>query len=141
MTKTMLIDQIEAEQLKSDIPEFRVGDTINVHFRIIEGDKERVQIFTGTVIARKGRGLSETVSLYRISYGSSMERVFPLHSPKVAKIEVMKRGKVRRGKLYYLRGTMGKKSKVKEQIMGSKAASVKEMAASAPTTPDQEPAT
>ena len=120
MTKTALIQEIEAEQIKTDIPDFSIGDTINVHVRIIEGNKERIQIFTGTVIARRGHGLSETVSLYRVSYGSSMERIFNLHSPRIAKIEVGRRGKVRRSKLYYLRGKKGKKSKVREQIIGAK---------------------
>lgn len=112
-----LIETIEAEQLKAEIPDFRVGDTVSVHYRIIEGEKERVQIFTGTVIARKGKGISETVSLYRVAYGSAMERVLLIHSPRVAKIEVVKRGKVRKSKLYYLRGVFGKKAKVKELIV------------------------
>ena len=110
------IQEIEAEQLKKDVPEFHVGDTISVHQRIAEGDKERIQLFTGTVIARRGGGLSETITLYRHSYGAGMERIFLLHSPKVAKIEVIKTGKVRKGKLYYLRGTSGKASKIKEHI-------------------------
>src|SRR4029078_5290716 len=84
--------------------------------RIIEGQKERIQVFTGTVIARKGTGASETFSVHRVAYGEGMERVFPLHSPRIAKIEVMKEGDVRRSKLYYLRGTSGKKSKVKGRI-------------------------
>ncbi|NGX39384.1 MAG: 50S ribosomal protein L19 [Chlamydiae bacterium] len=117
MNVSKLIDEIEAEQLKSDIPDFNVGDTISIHFRIIEGDKERIQVFTGVVIARKGRGISETISIYRIAYGSAMERVFPLHSPKVAKIEIVKLGKVRKSKLYYLRGVFGKKAKVQERIV------------------------
>ncbi len=120
MTKTALIKEIESQQIKTDIPDFSIGDTINVSVRIIEGDKERIQIFTGTVIARKGCGLSETVTLYRVSYGSSMERVFNLHSPRISKIEVGRRGKVRRSKLYYLRGKKGKKSKVREQLFGAK---------------------
>lgn len=120
MTKSILIQEIESEQIKAEIPEFSIGDTINVHIRIIEGDKERIQIFTGTVIARKGQGLSETITLYRVSYGSSMERILNLHSPRIAKIEVGRRGKVRRGKLYYLRGQKGKKSKVQEQLKGAK---------------------
>jgi large subunit ribosomal protein L19 len=110
------IQQLEADQLKKDIPEFHVGDTISVHQKIAEGDKERIQLFTGTVIARRGGGLSETITLYRHSYGAGIERIFLLHSPKVAKIEVVKMGKVRKGKLYYLRGTSGKASKVKEHI-------------------------
>jgi len=117
MNHSQLIEDIEQEQLKTDIPEFRVGDTVSVHVRIIEGEKERVQVFTGVVIARKGGGLAETVSIYRVAYGSAMERVFPLHSPKVAKIEVIKHGKVRRGKLYHLRGLFGKKTKIKERIV------------------------
>lgn len=116
MSQDRLIESIEEEYLKNQLPEFRVGDTLNVHTRIIEGEKERVQVFTGTVIARKGRGLSQTISLYRVSYGSGMEKVFMPHSPKVTKIEVARRGDVRRAKLYHLRGTSGKASKIKEQI-------------------------
>lgn len=116
MSKNALISKIESAQLKKDIPNFRIGDTIRVHTRIIEGEKERVQIFTGTVIARKGSGLSETFSLHRVAYGEGMERVFPINSPRIAKIELIKEGHVRRAKLYYLRGTSGKKSKVKGRI-------------------------
>jgi large subunit ribosomal protein L19 len=110
------IQQLEADQLKKDVPEFHVGDTISVHQKIAEGDKERIQLFTGTVIARRGGGLSETITLYRHSYGAGIERIFLLHSPKIAKIEIVKTGKVRKGKLYYLRGTSGKASKIKEHI-------------------------
>lgn len=117
MKQCELIQSIEKEQLKSDLPKFKVGDTISVHTRIIEGDKERIQVFTGTVISRKGKGLSATISLYRVSYGSGMERVFLLHSPRIAKIETVKSGKVRKAKLYYLRGVSGKAAKVKEQIV------------------------
>lgn len=113
------IQALEAEQLKTDIPKFDVGDVVCIHQRIIDGDKERVQQFSGTVIARKGGGLSETVSLYRFSYGAGVERVFMLHSPKIAKIELMRSGKVRKSKLYYLRGSSGKASKVEERIMKS----------------------
>lgn len=109
---------LEMEQLKQDIPLFRIGDTLNIHTRIIEGEKERIQIFTGTVIARRGSGLTETIALYRISYGSGVERVFMLHSPKIAKLEVVKRGKVRKGKLHFLRGAFGKKAKIQEKIGG-----------------------
>lgn len=115
-SKSAVIKMLEDEQLKKEITPFRVGDTIRVHTRIIEGEKERIQIFTGTVIARKGTGLSETFSLHRVAYGEGMERVFLLHSPRIAKIEVMKEGHVRRSKLYYLRGTSGKKSKVKGRV-------------------------
>jgi len=117
MTQSQLIEEIEMQERKTDIPEFKVGDTVSIHFRIIEGSKERIQVFTGICIARKGGGLSETISIYRVAYGSAMERVFPLHSPKIAKIEVIKHGKVRRGKLYHLRGIFGKKAKIKERIV------------------------
>ncbi len=117
MKRSALIDKLESDQLKKDIPPFQVGDTVRVHMRIIEGDKERVQMFTGTVIARKGSGLSETFSMHRVAYGEGMERVFMLHSPRIAKIEVTKEGHVRRSKLYYLRGTSGKASKVKGRFM------------------------
>lgn len=116
MKQNKVIQEIEGEFLKKDLPDFRVGDTLCVHTRIIEGEKERIQMFTGTVIARRGSGLSETIALYRVSYGAGMERVFLLHSPRIAKVEVVKSGKVRRSKLYYLRGAFGKAAKVKEQI-------------------------
>ncbi len=119
MKRTKVMQEIEGEFLKKDLPDFRVGDTVNVHTRIIEGEKERIQLFTGIVIARRGSGLSETVALYRVSYGAGMERVFLIHSPRVAKIEVVKSGKVRKSKLYYLRGASGKAAKVKEQIGGA----------------------
>lgn len=116
MSKTAIIQKLEKEQQKNNITDFRVGDSIRVHTRIIEGEKERVQVFTGTVIARKGCGLSETFSVHRVAYGEGMERVFLIHSPRIAKIEVIKEGRVRRSKLYYLRGTSGKKSKVKGRL-------------------------
>lgn len=116
MKQNKEIQEIEAPYLKKEIPPFRVGDTLSVYTRIIEGEKERVQMFTGTVIARRGSGLSETVALYRVSYGAAMERVFPLHSPKIAKFKVVKTGKVRKGKLYYLRGATGKAAKIEEQM-------------------------
>ena len=122
MSKNPLVQQLEEEQMKKNIPDFRVGDTIRVHTRIIEeGGKERLQMFAGTVIARKGCGVSETVSLHRIAYGEGMERVVYLHSPLVAKIEVVKKGAVRRSKLYYLRGTSGKAAKVKGRYEVGKA--------------------
>lgn len=120
------IQELEAKQLKKDIPKFCIGDTINVHTRIVEGEKERVQMFTGTVIARRGSGLSETVALYRVSYGAGIERVFSIHSPRIAKIEVARSGKVRKAKLYYLRGVSGKKAKVQGRIGGKAAALVVE---------------
>lgn len=116
MKQNPLIQSIEAEQLKGSVPRFCIGDTLAVHTRIIEGEKERIQVFTGTVISKKGSGLSETFSLYRVSYGSGMEKVFMTHSPKIAKMEVLKSGKVRKSKLYYLRGASGKKAKVQEKM-------------------------
>ena len=113
MSRSAIIEKLEKEQLKKEIPSFQIGDTIRVQIRIIEGDKERLQVFMGTVIARKGSGLSETFSVHRVAYGEGMERVFMLHSPRIAKIEVVKEGQVRRAKLYYLRGTSGKAAKVK----------------------------
>jgi large subunit ribosomal protein L19 len=120
MKQCQIIQELEAGFVKSNIPDFRVGDTVSVHTRIIEGDKERLQVFTGTVIARKGSCLSETFSIYRVSYGSGMEKVFMVHSPRIAKIEVVKMGDVRRGKLYYLRGVSGKAAKVIELIGSNK---------------------
>lgn len=117
MSRSEVIARLEKKQMKKSVPNFAVGDTVRVHTRIIEGEKERVQIFTGTVIARKGTGLSETFSVHRVAYGKGMERVFPLHSPRIAKIEIIKKGKVRRGKLYYLRGTSGKAAKVEGRMM------------------------
>lgn len=116
MNKKPIVLKLEQKQLKKNIPHFQVGDTVAVHTRIIEGEKERVQIFQGTVIARKGSGASETFSMHRVAYGEGMERVFQLHSPRIAEIQVVKEGDVRRSKLYYLRGTFGKKSKVKGRI-------------------------
>lgn len=116
MSKHATIQKLEAEQKQGKIAQFRVGDTVKVHIRISEGEKERIQVFTGTVIARKGEGLSETVSLHRFAYGEGMERVFLINSPRIAKFEVIKRGRVRRSKLYYLRGTSGKASKVKGHL-------------------------
>jgi large subunit ribosomal protein L19 len=105
-----LIASIEKEQLKAEGRNFSVGDSVHVHTRVVEGDKERIQIFTGIVIGRKGRGLNETFTVRRISYGEGVERVFPLHSPRIAKVEVEKEGKARRAKLNYLRGRKGKEA-------------------------------
>jgi large subunit ribosomal protein L19 len=114
MGRNALIEAVEQAQLKKDIPSFRVGDTVKVNIRIVEeGGKERIQSFSGTCIARKGSGISETISLHRIAYGEGMERVIFLHSPLVVGIEVVRTGTARRGKLYYLRGTSGKSAKVK----------------------------
>ena len=103
-----LLDKIESGQLRKDKPIFAVGDTVRVHTKVFEGDKERIQIFSGVVIGQRGRGLNETFTVRRISYGEGVERVFPLHSPRVEKIEVERQGSVRRAKLTYLRKRIGK---------------------------------
>jgi large subunit ribosomal protein L19 len=105
-----IIQKIEREQLKLDIAPFKVGDTIKVHTRVVEGDKERIQLFTGIVIGRRGTGLNSTFTVRRISYGEGVERVFPLHSPRISKIEVERAGNVRRSKLNYLRTRKGKQA-------------------------------
>ena len=113
------MDKLQAftsEQLKSEMPVVNIGDTVRVHNKIKEGTRERVQIFEGTVIARKNGGISETFTVRRVSYGVGVEKIFPIHSPNVEKVEIVRRGKIRRAKLYYLRQTIGKKSKVKELI-------------------------
>jgi large subunit ribosomal protein L19 len=111
-----IIAKIQNEQLKKEVPVFKVGDTVKVHTRVVEGDKERIQIFAGIVISRRGSSLNEAFTVRKISYGEGVERVFPLHSPKVATIEVTKAGKVRRARLHYLRSRKGKKAMlVKEQ--------------------------
>ena len=107
---------IAQDSLKSEVPAIEIGDTVKVHVKIREGDKERIQVFEGTVIARKGSGVSETFTVRRVSYGVGVERVFPLHSPNVAKVELVRHGRVRRSKLYYLRDRVGKAAKVKESI-------------------------
>jgi large subunit ribosomal protein L19 len=111
-----IIRKIEKEQLKPEIAPFRVGDTVKVHTRVVEGDKERIQLFSGIVIARRGTGLNSYFTVRRISYGEGVERVFPLHSPRIAKIEVERQGNVRRAKLNYLRTRKGKQAmSVKEK--------------------------
>ena len=109
-----LINKAVASSMKSDIPDFHIGDTVDVSVRIVEGDKERVQVFTGTVIGRRGHGVSETITVRRIVNNEGVERVFPLHSPKVSDISVVRSGKVRRAKLYFLRDRVGKKTRLKE---------------------------
>jgi len=109
-----VLHSVAANQLRTDIPEFRTGDTLDVHVRVIEGDKERVQVFQGVCIKRKGGGINESFTVRKISNGVGVERIFPLHSPRLAKIEVKKRGKVRRAKLYYLRTLRGKAARIKE---------------------------
>ena len=108
-------DFIDADQLRDDIPQFAPGDELKVHVRVVEGSKERVQVFQGDVIARQGGGLQETYTVRKLSYGVGVERTFPLHTPTVTKIEVVKRGDVRRAKLYYLRDRRGKAAKIREK--------------------------
>jgi len=109
-----LIKALENEQLRDDLSDFSVGDRIRVHIKVVEGDKERVQAFEGTVIARKHGGMDETFTVRRVSYGEGVERIFPLNSPSIDRIEVITRGAVRRAKLYYLRGRSGKASRIRE---------------------------
>ena len=111
-----LIKAFTNEQLKTEVPQFNIGDTVRVHNKIKEGTRERIQIFEGTVIAKHGGGISETFTVRRITYGCGVEKTFPLHSPNVSGVTVIRVGKVRRAKLYYLRDRVGKASKVKEQI-------------------------
>lgn len=113
--KKSLIEELRNENLKTDVPEFGVGDTVTVDVRIIEGGKERIQAFTGTVISRNGGGISETFTLRRITHGQGVERVLPLHSPRIAKITRIRQGLVRRAKLYYLRDQVGNAARVKEK--------------------------
>lgn len=109
-----LVNIIENEQLRKDIPAFNVGDTVKVHIKVKEGTRERIQVYEGTVFKRQGGGLTETFTVRRISYGIGVEKTFLVHSPKLDKIEVVRRGKVRRAKLTYLRGRVGKRAKIKE---------------------------
>ncbi len=111
-----IIEAIEKENMRSDIPDFRVGDTVKVSVKVVEGTRERLQAFEGVVIARKNGSVRETFTVRRISFGVGVERTFPLHSPKIGKIEVVKRGMARRAKLYYLRGLIGKAAKIKEVL-------------------------
>ena len=111
----VILNAIEKPQMKSGITNFRVGDTIKVHAKVVEGDKERIQIFEGVVIGRQGSGMRESVRVRKLSYGVGVERLFPLHSPMVEKVEVAKEGKIRRAKLYYLRDLRGRAARIKEK--------------------------
>ncbi|MDY5059405.1 50S ribosomal protein L19 [Staphylococcus simulans] len=114
MSNHKLIEAVTKSQLRTDLPNFRAGDTVRVHVRIVEGSRERIQVFEGVVIKRRGGGVSETFTVRKISSGVGVERTFPLHTPKIEKIEVTRRGKVRRAKLYYLRNLRGKAARIKE---------------------------
>ena len=111
-----VIKELTADMLKKDAPEILIASTVKVHVRIKEGEKERIQVFEGTVIAKNNSGIAETFTVRRVSYGVGVERVFPVHSPNVAKVELVRKGKIRRAKLYYLRDRVGKAAKVKERI-------------------------
>ena len=111
-----LIQELNKEQLSKEMPKVSVGDTVRVHVKVKEGSRERIQVFEGTVIAKKHGGIEETITVRRISYGVGVEKVFPVHSPSIDHIEVVRSGKVRRAKLYYLRGRVGKSAKVKEKL-------------------------
>lgn len=110
-----IIETLEKEQLRSDIPEFAPGDTVRVHAKIVEGSRERIQMFEGVVIGRQGTGVRETFTVRRISYGIGVERMFPVHSPRIEKIDVLRKGIVRRAKLYYLCNLTGKAARIKEK--------------------------
>ena len=109
-----IIKNIEMTQLREDVPVFKPGDTVKVHVKVVEGTRERIQVFEGVVIARKGGGLRETFTVRRVSYGVGVERVFPIHSPRIDRIEVARRGRVRRAKLYYLRNLTGKAARIRD---------------------------
>lgn len=110
-----LISSLEQEQVKQDLPDFRPGDTVRVHLKVVEGTRERIQVFEGVVIRRRGGGLSETFTVRRVSYGVGVERTFPLHSPRIERIEPMRRGRVRRARLYYLRKLRGKAARIPDR--------------------------
>lgn len=110
-----LIHSLEQEQVKKDIVKFNPGDTVRVHVKVVEGGRERIQVFEGVVIRRRGGGLGETFTVRRVSYGVGVERTFPLHTPKIERIEVMRRGRVRRARLYYLRGLRGKAARIQDK--------------------------
>jgi large subunit ribosomal protein L19 len=122
MNKQQLIEDTVAKQLKSaaDMPDFTIGDTVNVHVRIVEGDKERIQLYQGVVISEKGRGINRTVTVRRIVANEGVERIFPIHSPRIAQIEVVRRSDARRSKLYYLRNRVGKSRRLRDQRRGLK---------------------
>ena len=111
-----LVKTLSNQYMKEELPEMRVGDTVRVHVRIKEGSRERIQVFEGTIIARKHGGIGETITVRRISYGVGCEKVFPVHSPRVVAVETIRKGKVRRAKLYYLRDRFGKAAKIKEKV-------------------------
>ncbi len=110
-----ILRELTSDQLKTDLPEFGAGDTVRIHVRVIEGDKERTQVFEGTVIQRRGSGIQETFTVRKISQGIAIERIFPIHSPRIAKIERLREGQVRRARLFYLRGRKGRAARIREK--------------------------
>src|ERR687883_941512 len=124
-----VIDQLERAQLRKDIPQFKAGDTVRVHFQVIEGERRRVQVFEGIVIKRQGAGVRETFTVRKQSFGVGVERTFPLHSPKIEKLEVVAVGDVSRAKLYYLRGRIGRRARVRERRYGAGARAAAPVAA------------
>jgi large subunit ribosomal protein L19 len=134
MNKTDLIEQ---PFLRTDLPDFRPGDTVKVHVRVVEGNRERVQVFQGVVIGRSGGGIRETFTVRKISFGVGVERTFPVHSPSIAKLELVMRGRVRRAKLYYLRDLRGKKARIKERRIDDEKLAAMEAAAAAAAAPDE----
>lgn len=133
-----IVDEIEKTMIRSDLPDFRPGDTVAVHYKIKEGERERIQVFEGVVIAKKNGGARETFIVRKVSYGVGVERIFPLHSPLIDKIEVKREGKVRRAKLYYLRGLSKKASRIKERSRQERIVSKPKEASSASTMPEPE---
>ena len=125
------IDPVEKPRLREDLPDFRPGDTVRVHVRVAEAGRERIQVFQGVVIRRQGGGLRETFTVRKVSFGVGVERTFPVHSPTIAKVEVVTQGRVRRAKLYYLRERRGKRARIRERR--------ETVSAGAPSEPDQEP--
>ena len=122
MNQQQIVEEITAKHLKpaTDIPDMTIGDTVNVHMRIVEGDKERIQVYQGVLIARRGRGVNATITVRRIVANEGVERIFPLHSPRIAQIEVVRRGDARRAKLFYLRKRLGKSQRLRDQRRGLK---------------------
>jgi large subunit ribosomal protein L19 len=135
-----VIETLERAQLRDGLPQFKAGDTVRVHFRVIEGQRSRIQVFEGTVLKRQGSGARETFTVRKQSFGVGVERTFPLHSPKIDKIEVVAIGDVSRAKLYYLRGKVGKKARVREKRYGAGAAAANAAAAAAKSEPATEEA-
>lgn len=116
---TDLMSVVEATQFRDDVPDFDAGDTVNVHLRVVEGEKERIQQFEGVCLGRSGSGANETFTVRKVSEGTGVERIFPVHSPRIAKIDVKRRGKVRRSKIFFLRDRSGKNARIKERVRGN----------------------